>query len=360
MTVCLLTVERCGYSARMSILVYGVSGYTGALVSCTAKEASVEHIAASRNPEKVRVHADECEVEARVFGLDDPAAVDEGLRGVSAVVNCAGPFARTAEPLLQGCLRAGIHYMDLAGEVPEHEHVQSFDEAAREAGSMLVPRVGFGVVPTECIAAILAEKVAEPARLVLSYETQGAASRGTLETVLLAIHKSGVQRVDGALIEARPGKVSRKVDFGDGKAKVVTNPWRADLISAFVSTGIGNIETYATFPGVARMLMRSGWLMNRKLVQRMFRWVIRRAPEGPTAKQLASGYTRVLGELEAADGTVTRASLRGPEAYVFTARAAVAAAAQVLDGAVKPGFQTPSTAFGARFVESIEGVEVQV
>lgn len=345
-------------TTTQTVLIYGVSGYTGALVSRTAKEAGVEQIAASRNPDKVRAHAEGIDVPSRAFALDDPDAVDAGLDGVGVVLNCAGPFSRTAEPLIQGCLRAGIHYLDLAGEVPEHEHVYSFDEAAKTAGSMLVPGVGFGVVPTECSAAIAAEKVAEPHTLRLSYETQGGASRGTLETVLLSIHHAGVQRVSGDLVEIRPGAKKRTVDFGDVTAKVVTNPWRADLVSAYVSTGIGNIETYATFPGVARMLMGAGWLMNRKTMQRFFRWVIRRAPEGPSDKELASGHTRVLAEVEGADGQVARVSLRGPEAYVFTARAASAAAAQVLAGTSKPGFQTPSTAFGARFVEDIEGVEV--
>jgi saccharopine dehydrogenase (NAD+, L-lysine-forming) len=45
-----------------------------------------------------------------------------------------------------------------------------------------------------------------------------------------------------------------------------------------------------------------------------------------------------------------------PEAYTLTAHSALASVEAVVAGGAPPGFQTPSSAFGADFVLGIEGV----
>jgi short subunit dehydrogenase-like uncharacterized protein len=47
--------------------------------------------------------------------------------------------------------------------------------------------------------------------------------------------------------------------------------------------------------------------------------------------------------------------LRTADGYTLTALTSVAAAEKVLAGAAKPGFQTPSLAFGADFILEIAG-----
>ncbi|HET9594615.1 MAG TPA: saccharopine dehydrogenase, partial [Anaeromyxobacteraceae bacterium] len=61
---------------------------------------------------------------------------------------------------------------------------------------------------------------------------------------------------------------------------------------------------------------------------------------------------------EASDGAGRRAAARleAPEGYTLTAMTAVAALERALRGDVKPGFQTPSTAYGKDFVLEMEGV----
>jgi molybdate-binding protein len=46
-----------------------------------------------------------------------------------------------------------------------------------------------------------------------------------------------------------------------------------------------------------------------------------------------------------------------PEGYTLTALTSLAAAAKVLSGDARLGFQTPSLAYGAEFILEIEGVE---
>ena len=226
-----------------AVLVYGVTGYTGRLVSQALAARGIPQIAAGRRRAAVEAWARTVAAESRVFALNAP-----DLSGVAAVLNCAGPFARTAEPLVREALRAGVHYLDLAGEVAEHEVVQAYDREALARGVMLMPGVGLGVVPTECAAALAVEKLPSARRLRIAYQTLGVASRGTLETVLAGLPTTGVVRRGGVLTPSSFGEQVLDVDFGDGPVRVATNPFRADLLSAFVTTGVPEIAIAARMP----------------------------------------------------------------------------------------------------------------
>jgi short subunit dehydrogenase-like uncharacterized protein len=335
------------------LLVYGANGYSGALVSHELARRGIAHVVAGRRESEVLAHARAVGAESRVFAVED---AERGLAGATTVLNCAGPFARTAVPLAAACLRAGAHYLDLAGEVDEHLAIAALGDEARARGVMLLPGVGFGVVPTELAAARAAEALGHaPERIVTAFETRGGASKGTLATLLPALATVGVARRGGELVPWRPGERA-EMDFGDGPIGVVSNPWRADLVAAHASTGAGEILTYATFPFAARFMMTSPRLMSSGFG----RWIVARAiasaPAGPTDAELAKGSTRVLAVAEA-QGRRAEVRVHGPEAYVFTARAAAECARRVLAGVVRPGFAPPS-ALGLDLLESIEGVVV--
>jgi len=335
------------------LVVYGANGYTGALVSHELARRGIPHVVAGRRKSEVEAHARAVGAESRVFAVED---AERGLAGATAMLNCAGPFARTAAPLAAACLRAGAHYLDLAGEVDEHLAILALGDEAKARGVMLLPGVGFGVVPTEVAAARAAQALGEaPRRIVIAYETRGGASKGTLATVLPALATPGVARRGGELVPWRAGERA-EMDFGDGPITVVSNPWRADLVSAHASTGAGEILTYATFPFAARFMMTSPRLTSSAFG----RWIVARAiasaPAGPTDAELARGSTRILALAET-DSRRAEVRVRGPEAYVFTARAAAECASRVLAGVARPGFATPSV-LGLDLLTAIEGVVV--
>lgn len=344
------------------LLVYGVTGYTGALISRTAAESGLPHVVAGRNEAAVKAHAAQVGQPARAFGLDDDGRLDEALAGVTVVLNAAGPFRATCEPLVRACIRAGAHYLDIAGEVPEFEAVYQHSGAAAARGVMLMPGVGFGVVPTDVVAVALKERLPDATHLDLSFETVGGVSRGTLTTLFHDIHRAGFRRVEGELVPARPAAESRTIDLGNGPVRVVLNPWRADLLTAGLSTAIPNITTWTAFPAPVRFLMRSGpmrsWLLDRAAFQNSLNALFRRLPAGPDEKVLREGRTYVLGEARNPQGTRITAHLQGPEAYAFTAQTAVAAARRALAGNTPAGFQTPAQAFGSRFLDGFDGVSI--
>jgi short subunit dehydrogenase-like uncharacterized protein len=121
------------------LLVYGSYGYTGALITERAVTEGHEPILAGRRPERVEEQATECDLDHRVFSLAHPSVVERQVADVDAVLNCAGPFEDTAEPLIDACLRAGTDYLDLAGNVDVLEATAARDAEATEAGVAVVP-----------------------------------------------------------------------------------------------------------------------------------------------------------------------------------------------------------------------------
>ncbi|YAF94484.1 MAG: trans-acting enoyl reductase family protein [Nodularia sp. CChRGM 3473] len=343
------------------MLLYGATGYAGKLIAEFAKSQGIELILAGRSQNSLAAVAKELNLDFRVFGLDDQQAIARSLADVTAVLNCAGPFSKTSHPLVDACLQTQTHYLDIAGEVPEFATLEARDLEAKNAGIMLLPGVGFGVVPTDCVAAYLKNQLPTAQQLILIYETVGGVSQGTANTVLPSLHQMGVVREAGKLIPARPAWKRRKIDLGAGAVTAVTNPWRADIVTAFHSTGIPNIEVYTVFPAPVRFLMEIsqyvGWLFKSALFQSALARLIKTLPTGPSPEERAKGHVGVIGFAEDASGQTVTARLSGPEAYDFTALAAVAVMQRIIQGEAKAGFQTPAAVYGANFVLDIPGVK---
>src|SRR5579883_708222 len=160
-------------------LIYGANGYTGALIAREAVARGQQPILAGRNEAAVAELARTLHLEHRAFALDQPAAVDAGLRGARAVLHCAGPFAHTAAPMVDACLRTKVHYLDITGEVQVFEACAARDAQARAAGVMVMPGVGFDVVPSDCLAAHLKRRLPSATSLALGFLSLGRVSRGT-------------------------------------------------------------------------------------------------------------------------------------------------------------------------------------
>ena len=348
---------------RGPLVIYGASGYTGGLTARQARDAGLEPVLAGRRAEALAPLAGKLDLDTRAFALDNPKAMDAALEDAAVLLNCAGPFAATVAPLADACVRTGTHYLDLAGEVEQYEIVRERAERATEAGTMLMPGVGFGIVPTDCLAVHLKRRLPSATRLELAFQTVGAVSRGTAGAVLPGLHKQGVERRGSSYVPIRPGARRREIDFGDGPVKTVTNPWRGDICTAYHSTGIGDIEAYIAPPGPLGAVMAStrytGWFLGSPVGQGLLRLAINRLPYGPTEAQLAEGYTRVWERVEDPDGKSATARLRGPEAYVFTALTAVECARRALGGATAPGFQTPAQIYGPELVTAVDGVALE-
>jgi short subunit dehydrogenase-like uncharacterized protein len=342
-----------------TFLLYGANGYTGELVARLAAERGMHPLLAGRDAAKIKPLATELGFEHTSFALDDRAAMAEVLKSVPVVLHCAGPFSRTSKPMADACLKSGTHYLDITGEVSVFESLAARRAEAQAAGVMLLPGVGFDVVPSDCLAAHLKRRLPSATHLTLAIQGLGRISHGTATTMVENINRGGAVRREGRLTPVPSAWRTREVDFGRGPVKATTIPW-GDISTAFYSTGIPNIEVYAAVPAAARRMMKAsrglGPLLATAPVQRFLKNRIKAQPAGPSAEERLRGQSFVWGEVSDEAGQQKRSRLSGPEGYTLTAGTALAVVERVLAGVAPAGFQTPSLAYGADFILEIEGV----
>ncbi len=343
----------------MTALLYGSYGYTGNLIAREAVRRGLKPILAGRDAEKLEPQALRLGLEGRVFSLDNSERVAEQLDGVTAVLHCAGPFSKTAQPMAEACLRTGVHYLDITGEIGVFEALAGWDARAREAGVMLLPGVGFDVVPSDCLAAHLKKRLPSAARLRLAFEGLGGVSRGTARTALESFVGGAVRR-DGDITTVPAAFKTRRVDFGEGPRQTVTIPW-GDVATAYHSTGIPDIEVYMAAPERLVWALRAsrylGPLLYKGPVRRFLEARIDRGPAGPDEATREGGRTLLWGEVTDKAGGRAEARMKTPEGYKLTVLTSLLVLEKVLAREVRVGFQTPATAYGADFVLDIDGVE---
>lgn len=341
------------------LLLYGSYGYTGQLILERALNEGLRPILGGRNAAAVADQAKRHQLEPRVFDVGDKAAALKALSGVRAVLNAAGPFHRTALPMVQACLQTGTHYLDVTGEVEVFEALAQQDQAARRENIMLLPGVGFDVVPTDCHAAYLKSRLPDATELVLAFQGLGGLSRGTATTMAEKLGSGGAVRRDGRIVTVPVAWKTRAIDFGARPALTVTIPW-GDVSTAYYSTGIGNIEVYTAVPPAMirqmRMTRYIGWFLRLPPIQKRIKQRIQAGPAGPDPKTRQKSSSVIWGEVRNSSGRRAAARLYAPNGYTLTAMTALRAAQNALAGNAKPGFQTPSRAFGADFILQFEGV----
>lgn len=347
----------------MDWMIYGANGYTGRLTAAAAVESGLRPVLAGRSETAVRELAESLGLEYRVFGLDDPAVVRRNIDGCRLVLHCAGPFSVTAEPMIEACIDTGVHYLDITGEIAVFEYAHSRAEAARRADVVLVPGTGFDVVPSDCLAATLVEALPAATRLQLAFEAGGGPSPGTAKTSIEGLGKGGMVRRDGKLLRVPLAYRSRRVPFAHGERTAVTIPW-GDVFTAYISTGVPNIEVYiAVPPSVIAKLRRLRWLQPLLGWAPVQAWLKRKAGgrvSGPSDAVRRDTRSELWGEAASADGRTVAATMTTPNGYDLTVTASLGIAAFLLENEAEGGYYTPSLLMGSGYAASLQGVEFRM
>jgi short subunit dehydrogenase-like uncharacterized protein len=347
----------------MSFLLYGANGYTGALIAREAVARGLSPILAGRSHEKLAPLAEELKIKARAFKLEDVSALNDSLADVSLVLHCAGPFSATCAPMLQACLKAKVHYLDISGEISCFEYAHARHLEAQTRGVVVCPGVGFDVVPTDCLAATLKAALPDAEKLALGFASRSGFSPGTAKTMIENLPLGGCVRRGGKLSEVPHFHHTRKVDFGngDGEKLAGTIPW-GDVATAFYTTGIPDIEVFvpvsrsAAYLSVLSALIRFATAPG--FIQRLLKRQAERRVRGPSARVRDEASTYVWGEAKNTRGEVKTARVRTANGYALTVTAALAIVEHLLANKVAPGFYTPSRLMGADFVSTLPGSSV--
>lgn len=321
------------------LMIYGAAGYTGRMAAAHARAMGLPLLVAGRDEVSLRALATKLGVSYRVFALDEAAAIDTGLADVAVLLNCAGPFMHTAEPLMRAALRRGVHYLDIAAELDSYRLAENLDAEARTASVMLLPGSGGSVAMLGSLAGFAAAHVEGPRKISVALHVAGAMSRGSAISASQNLTTQTLARVDGDLVERDPSRLMA-FDFGKGAVDCfpVTLP---DLITIWRSTGAPDVDTFVHVSGSA---FPEGEFSD--------------LPDGPTNEERDASRYQASVRVTGADGTTVRAILDTVNGYSFTPLAAADAARRVLGDEARPGFQTPAGLFGHGFAETIADTRI--
>lgn len=343
-------------------MIYGATGYTGKLIAREAVAKGETPTLAGRNADKVKPLAEELGLPWAAFSVDDKDAAHAALADHELVLSVAGPFSATAEQMMRACIASGTHYLDVTGEIAVFELAASMGEAALAAGVTLMPGVGFDVVPSDCLAAHTAKRAGDPKSLTIAIKGLGGPSQGTAKTAVESLGAGTMARKDGVITTFPAGKLKKDFDLGTESEPYIAVSW-GDVSTAYHSTGIGDIEVYFPNAGPIKSMTTMsrflGPIMGSNMMKNFLKKQIDKMPAGPTDAERERDTSELLALVEDADGTVYKSKLSTPNGYTLTAESAVKSAMLKLESNGQPGFQTPSMAFGADFVQTLTGCDLE-
>lgn len=342
------------------LMIYGAYGYTGELMVHEAIKQGVKPIIAGRDVEKLKPLANELNLEYRAFGIREAANY---LQNIGVLLNCAGPFSATAEVLVKACLAQQVHYLDITGEIEVFRKCYALDEEARRRNVIVMPGVGTDIVPTDCLAAMLKEKLPAATRLDLAFSFGTSPSIGTVKTSIESFGKGGLIRKNNRLERVPNAFRMRKIPFQDKPRWAVTIPW-GDVFTTGISTQVPNGVVYMAMPKAAIYMVRltnpikgilntrSGQDLTKKLVSFFLK-------KGPDAQARETERGQFWGEAQAPDGDKVEMTLSTPNVYQLTALTGIRIATYCLSVHREGGYKTPSMLLGSHFITSIAGIDIR-
>jgi len=340
-----------------TIILYGSYGYTGKLIAKECQSKNLNVILAGRNKEALQKQSTETGFPFEVVNVTETDALKALLTKGKIVIHCAGPFRHTAQAMADACLETKTHYTDITGEYQVFELLASYDQKAKEAGITIMPGTGFDVVPSDCLALHLRNRLPAATHLQLAFAmSKGGLSRGTKKSMTEGMGDGGQIRTNGKLEHLALGAKSMEVDFGSFKTPTLCIPW-GDISTAWRSTGIPNIEVYT---GATKSMIKNAkrtryinWLLRMSWVKKFMLKKIDKQKPGPSDEKRESGRSFLWGKVWDKKGNTAESRLKTVSGYTLTAKTAVLIAEKILAGNFKSGYQTPAMAYGADLIMEI-------
>ncbi|MEU2630957.1 saccharopine dehydrogenase NADP-binding domain-containing protein [Kitasatospora sp. NPDC007106] len=305
-----------------TVAVFGAYGHTGRFVVAQLRERGYLPVLSGRDAGKLaELAVSEPGLEVRPASVDDPASLDRALAGAAAVVNCAGPFAVTAAPVIEAALRAGIPYVDVAAEIEANlDTFTHFADRARAAGTVVLPAMAFfgGLGDLLATAALGDRTAAEEVHVAYGlsswHPTAGTRTAGAVSR----------ERRDGRRVRYAGGRLEYRRDEAPllewtfpaplGTRPVVGEFTMADVVTVPSHLAVPEVRTYMTVEAAGELA----------------------APDtpAPTAadEHGRSAQTFLVDVVVRSAGGERRAVARGKDIYAVTAPLVVEAVDRILTG----------------------------
>jgi short subunit dehydrogenase-like uncharacterized protein len=340
------------------IVVYGSYGYTGQLIVEECKRKNLNLVLSGRDALKLQKQSNESGYPFEVVDLNDYNSILKLLAGSFLLIHCGGPFKHTAETMVKACLDTDTHYTDITGEFEVFELLATYDSRAKEKGIMIMPGTGFDVVPSDCLALYLKNKLPNATHLQLAFTSSGGFSRGTSKTMIEGLGYGSAVRKGGKITRIKTAEKVTNVNFGSFESNAVCIPW-GDIATAYRSTGIQNIEVYAAVNDKTLKRLRLSnyfnWLLRKQWVKNMLKETVDTKSPGPSKEKRDQSKSYLWGKVWNGQQQSAEARIETLSGYALTAKTSVLIAEKILQGEFKAGYQTPAMMYGSELILEIEG-----
>ena len=396
----------------LDVILYGAAGFTGRqTVAYFAEHAPVglRWAIAGRSRARLEIARAAAKlapdaVEIIVADSADQQSVDAMVARTRVLLSTAGPFARYGSPIVDACVRLGVHYADITGETPWiRAMIDAHHARAAANGTKIVVCCGFDSVPADLGTFLLARRAHAMgtglAESRVYYQLNGGFNGGTVASALGTYESAGARMGDPFLLA--PGAAISEVqraksrDVREPRHDADVDAWVGPFLMAPVNTRVvrrsaalfaergapyGRDFVYQEFqkysPPFSQAKAIGGTLLlglvDASLRAPALRGVLARLlpkpGSGPSAESMNRGWFRcdLVGVAE--DGRRLRGTIhhRGDPGNRATVRfLCESALALALDGDSLPaggGVLTPATALGEVVVRRLRdaGVEMKV
>jgi hypothetical protein len=306
------------------VAVFGAYGHTGRFVVAELRDRGFVPLLLGRDAGKLQALASSHQgLEYRVASVDDSASLDRALKGAAAVINCAGPFASTAGPVIEAALRARVPYVDVAAEIEANlDTFTHFADRAQTAGVVVVPAMAFfgglgDLLVTTAMGDWVAADEAHVAYGLSSWHpTAGTLAAGTVST----------ERRDGRRVRYTAGRL----DYYASERGLRTVEWdfpaplgRRTVLDEFTMADVVTIPSHLSIPEV-RTYMTTDAANDLG------------APDTPAPVAVdelgRSAQTFTVDVIVRSGFTQRRIAASGQDIYAISAPLAVEAVHRILDG----------------------------
>jgi short subunit dehydrogenase-like uncharacterized protein len=343
-------------------MIYGATGYTGQLVLDLALLKGMTPVVAGRNPHKVMELAQKRGLIGRFFDLNENSH-HAFFEDIDLVLNCAGPFIDTYPNMIKACLAEKAHYLDVTGEFEVLDALMSRSTEFQKAGIVVLPGVGFDVVPTDLLAKKLKDALPDAETLTLAIKAKRfGVSKGTAKTMAGQLGGRGLVRRGGVLTTVPAGTPRQEFDFFGRSENAMGIPW-GDVVTAFYSTGIPNITVFAAAPPsysrVSRAMVPLKYILKVPPLARLWQGFVHSSVTSPTSEERKKNAMSVIGIAESPGGQRVAKKLITPDGYTLTAQTALGMVEFVLNSHdLKGGAYTPSQLVEFDFLHKVSTVEL--
>ena len=231
-------------------LIYGATGYTGALTARLAVERGDKPVLGGRNERAPGRHRGRAQ--AAVFAGRSVSTIRRALEQHPAGPQ-SGPALRRSllhtpsRPMADACLRTKAHYLDITGEVARLRGPARAGRGGQSGGSDAATGRRLRRRPVGLSGGAPEATATHGDRLALGFQP-AALSRGTATTMVENIGRGGLVR--GTASSTRAGGLEDAGHRLRRGPEAMTIPW-GDVSTAYHSTGIPDIEVYLAAPLVA-------------------------------------------------------------------------------------------------------------